>query len=348
MPLPIIPIVVAIVTATIAAAPTHAAPPAAGIGSSWTDGVLPPAPIATEGVLPPMVDARTSARARANLAASRNAAVRGLLETIRKTNLGRMRKTETRASGLERLRNLKDPGFLYAMPMVLADEREDVRRTVVEHLAASGPSGQAALAWTAIHGTKPKMRDACLASLRGPAAAETLAVLQTALRGGNHETIDRAGRIAGIMDVWPAIPHLAATQYSADRVRRKGDLAWIAIGTQRSYVQNLIPVTGDGSGAFQPVIGQILEGFVMRVTDAVVVIYRTEVHRSLVGMTGRATGPDTSRNGWSFTAWRDWYNDEFLATASERAAEAADASDAARYAEAERRRRDADPSPPAE
>ena len=62
---------------------------------------------------------------------------------------------------------------------------------------------------------------------------------------------------------------------------------------------------------------------------------------ALVGITSRATGTDTSGNGWSFTAWRDWYNDEFLATASERAADAADASDAARYAEAERRRRDA-------
>ena len=341
MPLPIIPIVFALVTIAALPAPTHAAPPWTGDGSGWTEGVMSPTPIANEGVLPPMVDARTSARARANLAASRNPGVRRLLEEIGGTNLGRMRKTETRALGLERLRALDDPGFLYAMPEVFAGEAEDVRRTVVEHLAASGPSGQAALAWTAIHGSKSNMREACLASLRGPAAAETLAVLQTALRGGNHETIDRAGRIAGVMDAWPAIPHLVATQYSADRVRRKSDLAWIAIGTQRSYVQNLIPVTGDGSGAFQPVIGQILEGFVMRVMDAVVVIYRTEVHRSLIGITSRATGADTSGNGWSFTAWRDWYNDEFLATASERAADAADASDAARYAEAERRRRDA-------
>ena len=341
MPLPIIPLVVTLLTTTILPTVTHAVPPGTGHGYGWTDGVLPPTPIAREGVLPPMVDARTSARARANLAASRAPGVRGLLESIRKTNLGRMRKTETRASGLEQLRALDDPGFLYAMPEVLADEAEDVRRAVVEHLAASGPCGQAALAWTAIHGTEPGMRDACLASLRGPAAAETLAVLQTALRGGNHQTIDRAGRIAGVMDAWPAIPHLVATQYSADRVRRKSDLAWIAIGTQRSYVQNLIPVTGDGSGAFQPVIGQILEGFVMRVMDAVVVIYRTEVHRSLVGITSRATGADTSGNGWSFTAWQDWYNDEFLATASERAAEAVDASEAARYADAERRRRDA-------
>ena len=38
---------VAIVTATSAVAPTHAAPPTAGDGSSWTEGVLPPAPIAT-------------------------------------------------------------------------------------------------------------------------------------------------------------------------------------------------------------------------------------------------------------------------------------------------------------
>ena len=339
MPISIILVVVAITSTAVPSIPT---PPRGGVeeaASAWTEGVLPPAPIAGQGVLPPMVDRRTSDRARAHLAASRTTDVRSLLERIRRKNLGRMRKSEIRASGIEQLRNLRDPGFLYAMPEVLAGEGEDVRRAVVEHLAAAGPSGQAALAWTAIHGTQSPMREACVAALRGPASAETLAVLQAALRGSGHEIIDRAGRIAGVMDAWPAIPHLVATQYSADPVRRKSDLAWIAIGTQRSYVQNLIPVTGDGSGAFQPVIGQILEGFVMRVTDAVVVIYRTEVHRSLVGITSRATGVDTSGNGWSFTAWRDWYNRDFLAIATAQATAAADAADAARFADAERRRR---------
>ena len=131
MPLPIIPFVFALVTIAALPAPTHAAPPWTDDGSGWTEGVLPPTPIANEGVLPPMVDARTSARARANLAASRTPGVRGLLESIRKTSLGRMRVPETRASGLERLRALDDPGFLYAMPEVFAGEAEDVRRTVV-------------------------------------------------------------------------------------------------------------------------------------------------------------------------------------------------------------------------
>ena len=141
-----------------------------------------------------------------------------------------------------------------------------------------------------------------------------------------------------MIDAWAAIPHLIATQYAADPVREKRDLAWIAIGTQRSYVQNLIPVAGDGAGAFRPVIGQITEGFVMRVTDAIAIIYRTEVHHALVGMTSRATGGDTSGNGWSFTAWRDWYNDEFLAIAQVRANADHDAQAAAGFAEAERAR----------
>ena len=135
-----------------------------------------------------------------------------------------------------------------------------------------------------------------------------------------------------------AIPHLIATQYAGQKRRRTGDQAWIAIGTQTSYIQNLVPVVGDGAGAFRPVPGIINQGFVMRVTEAVAVIYRTEVHRVLVDMTTRATGRDTSANGWSLERWREWYNSEYLPLARvERQAEL-DRERAAGYAEAERRR----------
>ena len=155
--------------------------------------------------------------------------------------------------------------------------------------------------------------------------------------------IDRATEAAvaaGVLEARRMLPHLIAAQYTAASGRARGDLAWIAMGTQRSYVANLIPVVGDGSGAFRPVPGVINEGFVLRVTDAVAVVYRTEVHRVLVGMTSEATGRDTSVNGWSLVRWRDWYNREYLPIALAEAQDRLDVEDAADYAELERRRRE--------
>ena len=319
----------------------------AGRVSSAADGLREPTRIPEEGRLPFMCDPAICDGILAGERASRLGPYRGILQDIARTNFGRQRSAEVRLKGIQRLQTLSDTGYLFAMPEVYRNERDDVRRAVIDHLADSGEVGQAALAWTAVFSKNADMRVEATAAIRTPASPAVLGVIQIGLRGSEHATIDQAGRLAGVIDAWAAIPHLIATQYAADPVREKRDLAWIAIGTQRSYVQNLIPVTGDGVGAFQPVIGQVTEGFVMRVTDAIAIIYRTEVHHALVGITSRATGTDTSGNGWSFTAWRDWYNDEFLAIARARADAMTDAKAAAGFAEAERRKSDR-PSHPAE
>ncbi len=319
----------------------------AGRASSAGNGIHEPARIPEEGQLPYMCDPAICDGILAGERAARLGPYRGILQDIARTNFGRHRNAEVRLKGIRRLETLSDTGYLFAMPDVYRNEQDDVRRAVIDHLGNSGEVGQAALAWTAVFSKNADMRVEATAAIRTPASPAVLGVIQIGLRGSEHATIDQAGRLAGVIDAWAAIPHLIATQYAADPVREKRDLAWIAIGTQRSYVQNLIPVTGDGAGAFQPVIGQVTEGFVMRVTDAIAIIYRTEVHHALVGITSRATGTDTSGNGWSFTAWRDWYNDEFLAIARARADAMTDAQAAAGFAEDERRKSDR-PSHPAE
>jgi hypothetical protein len=306
--------------------------------TSASSGLREPTPIPDQGQLPFMCDPAICAGIIAGERAARLGPYRGILQEIARTHFGRQRNAVVRMEGIRRLSTLTDTGYLFAMPEVYRDERNDVRRAVIEHLSESGEVGQAALAWTAVFSKNADMRIEATAAIRTPASSAVLGVLQIGLRGTEHATIDQAGRLAGVIDAWAAIPHLIATQYAADPVRKKRDLAWIAIGTQRSYVQNLIPVTGDGAGAFQPVIGQVTEGFVMRVTDAIAIIYRTEVHHALVGITSRATGTDTSGNGWSFTAWRDWYNDEFLTIARARAEAVSDAEAATGFAEAERRK----------
>jgi type II secretory pathway component GspD/PulD (secretin) len=39
--------------------------------------------------------------------------------------------------------------------------------------------------------------------------------------------------------------------------------SWIAVGNVISYISNVVPVTGDNSGAFSPIIGQLIVGFVL-------------------------------------------------------------------------------------
>jgi type II secretory pathway component GspD/PulD (secretin) len=48
-----------------------------------------------------------------------------------------------------------------------------------------------------------------------------------------------------------------------------GQRAWIAVATATTYIANLIPVTGDNSGAFQPVPGVVYQGFVLDVEGVI-------------------------------------------------------------------------------
>ena len=91
-----------------------------------------------------------------------------------------------------------------------------------------------------------------------------------------------------------------------------GDLAWIAIGTQVSYVQDLVPVVGNGSAAFNPIVGHVYEGTVLAIQDAVVVVYRTEVHTALVNLSTRDWGRSTDHLGWDMKQWWTWYNDQYV------------------------------------
>ena len=135
------------------------------------------------------------------------------------------------------------------------------------------------------------------------------------------------------------LPHLIVTQYAAGSRRGRGDLAWIAIGTQQAYVRNLVPVVGSRSGAFQPVPGLLSEGFVMRVTDAVAVVYRTEIHRVLVEVSSANAGYDTSSHGWAYHRWRDWYNKHELPAMMARVEERDRARRAVDFVDTERSRR---------
>jgi len=234
------------------------------------------------------------------------------IASIRRRFLGMRRDPELRARGLAMLREWRDPAAILVMHRLLRRERDDVRRAMLDHFESLGSAGQGGLAWIAIHDEDPALRGEAQRRLRRPADPAALAILDHAIRSTRHETVNRAGLLAGHLEAIAAIPHLIFAQVAADEVREEGDLAWIAIGSQISYVADLVPIVGNGVGAFQPIPGTIMEGVVLQVRDAVAISYRTDVHRALVAMTTDLHGVPTGDLGYDPAAWWRWFDGEFV------------------------------------
>ncbi len=245
----------------------------------------------------------------------------GEIRAIRREHFGDMRKAAIREAGFEKLRKFGSPNAITAMYEELRGERDDVVLAMLDHIRSLGDSGQAALTWMAIMDANPNLRHEATRRIEKPVTSATLGVLDAALRSPDDLVANRAGSLAGAIGATQAIPLLIAAQATERERENTGDLAWIAIQTQRSYVQNLVPVVGDNSGAFQPIIGVIGEGVVFRVMDAVVVTYRTEIHHALVALSSSDWGQPTDRFGYDIAAWQRWYREEYLPVLTERSAE---------------------------
>lgn len=222
------------------------------------------------------------------------------------------RKGATRARGITQVSDWTDPTSWPVLWRVMRVEGDDVRLAVLDHLAAQGGLGQAQLADIAIRDDDAAIRHEAARRIPRPAGPEVLAVIDNALRAPQHSIANNAGILAGRVDAFAAIPVLIFAQATADEARTKADLAWIAIATRQSYVANVVPIVGNGSGAFQPVIGSVASGVVMRVQDAVVYTYRADVHNALVSLTTRESGQATADFGWDMARWWTWFNTEFV------------------------------------
>ncbi len=297
--------VIAIVTACILSKTTSSAP-------LRDESIIAPQPIPQSGAVPPVVATPLIEAVKKMAVSGEFGPYRRQLKNHARRFLGSRKSADIRSVGILGLRDFNDNGALFAMPFALRREQDDVREAILDHLTSSGPVGHAALAWTAIHHADPTMRAAATKAIPDGSEPLVLAVIAHGLRDTRHTVVNAAGALAGAIDAVQTIPLLIFSQYSRDEVRKKGDLAWISMGTQQSYVQNLIPVGGDNAGAFQPVIGTITEGFVMRVSDAVAFVYRQDVHSSLLALSQQASGKSTQHLGWDMYAWREWYNEKYL------------------------------------
>lgn len=84
-------------------------------------------------------------------------------------------------------------------------------------------------------------------------------------------------------------------------------LAYILIGRQTTFVAGLTPVVGSNAIGFDPQIGVITDGTVLRVLDYYAYSYQVELHNALEGWTTAATGTSTAPLGWDQAAWGDWH-----------------------------------------
>ena len=246
------------------------------------------------------------------------------IRVIRRKCLGKMRVKEIREQGIEQLREFIDPASFRPLIEELAGEDSDVRLAILDHFAAHDEEGQAALAYVAIMDEDDAMRHEAVLRMVTPASVPVLRVLDMALRSNKHVIANNSGALAGALGALETIPLLIFAQATGDPVpQEQGDLAWIAIQTQRAYVADLQPVVGGNSGAFQPILGRVSEGVVLRIRDAVVVVYRTEIHRSLVAMTSHDWGRSTGHLGYDMKKWWTWYNSEYVPYKNEQARRAA-------------------------
>ncbi|MCH8164232.1 MAG: hypothetical protein IH889_01340 [Planctomycetes bacterium] len=283
-------------------------------------GLLTPLP--DQGAIPPIVemlygptDVELAHRAKVRQYTKQ-------LRLIRHKFLGHMKAQELRARGIAQLKEFIDPAAFMPMIEVLVREDDDVRLAMLDHFTAQGEQGQATLAWIAIYDRDSQIRYEAAERMTSPVSASVLGVLDTALRSPKHRVANNAGILAGGINALQAIPLLIFAQITADEVEKKGDLAWIAIATQRVFVARVEAIIDNNVAVFVPIPGVVSEGVIMRVMDAVVVNYRTDVHRSLVAMTTNDWGQSTKYLAYDIRQWWQWYNSEYVLFKNEQARQA--------------------------
>ncbi len=265
------------------------------------------------------------------------------MRRIRHTHFGPIKKTAIRQAGIAQLRHYTDPAVFPALLSVFEREGQDVRLAILDHLAdQASVQGDSTLAWAAVFDRSKPMRAAATERLLkrthetgGEVPNAVQAVVAEGLARDKPDQVAGAANLANVLKLYDAIPMLIAQQVrppSAGSAEPEGDLAYIYVGTQRSFVADLTPVVGDSSVAFDPQLGVLSEGVVLRVIDAFVFQYNVEVHNSLVELSSAGWGRSTSQLGWDSAAWTKWYQEDFathrqqLADAEARAQAAAKAA----------------------
>ncbi|MEQ8850708.1 MAG: hypothetical protein RIB32_02885 [Phycisphaerales bacterium] len=251
------------------------------------------------------------------------------LRRLRARCFGSMRKVEIRQMGLLELRRFDDPVYWPSLLRLFEREKSDVREAVLDIFEdAASDAGDAALMWQAVFDDDQEHRTEALQRVldrhetrvasedEQPLPDGSKRILAHALRYGGETEKAAAAKTIRRLRLIEAIPLLITAQAAPDPRagdrREDGSLAWILIGRQQAYVADVTPVVGDGVVAFDPELAIVTSGTVMRIIDAAVIIYHTEVHAALIDLSSDAWGRPTDHLGWDVAKWKAWYEDEFL------------------------------------
>ena len=208
------------------------------------------------------------------------------------------------------------------------DEDGDVQRALMGVFDQSKtPQGDGALVIQAISAKETSVADDAVKALKGkadekgniPQAAKN--ILFRAIQGGNEAQITAAAGLARNLSLFDAIPFLIPAQVAGNNNQggtRKGDLAYIAIGTQTAYVADLTPVVSESAVGFDPTLGLVNEGTLLRIRDAAVVTYRSTVNIVLNDLGGQLTGARPGL-GYDMRQWKTWYDTQYVPAMAKRA-----------------------------
>lgn len=298
--------------------------------SVWAQASMSPRVLGGGGgvvVVPndPMLDPESpEARAYADLMGRKRAFEREL-RLIQRSHFGTMRNVERREIGLRKLRGYTDPAALIAMTELFDRERSDVRGAVLDHIAEQETDeAETLLAWESVRGRDAWYRARAREHMAGRAERRREAggelsprvrgVIASALGGSNDTAAVEAGRLAGALRLFEFVPMMAMAQSTARRSvqERTGDLGWIMIGRQTTFISDYTPVVSNSAVGLDPQVSVVSDGVMLRVHEAVVMVYRTEIFETLVEMTSEAWGRPTRSMGYDSGAWREWYEQEFV------------------------------------
>ncbi|MCK4873485.1 MAG: hypothetical protein KAS72_12225 [Phycisphaerales bacterium] len=242
------------------------------------------------------------------------------LKRIRGKHFRRIKNDAIRREGIEQFTHFTDPIVFESMIEILEGEAMDVQYGLVRHFQnLANPSGDAALAWMALEHSQQEPAALATEALLdrvdandGRVGDTVRRLVESHIRSNVHARAAAGAQLAQQLALYEMIPVMIISQVAQQRTGGgQGDLAYIAIATQRAFVADLQPVVGDNVVGFDPQIGVVSEGVVLRIRDMVVQVYRYDVHNALVGMTTDDWGESTADMGFDIKAWRTWYETQY-------------------------------------
>ncbi len=231
----------------------------------------------------------------------------------------RTRNPRMHAQGWDELaRHMHDPRLYDLMFELFEDKPFEMQRDLVELFVEQGTDdADVAIAWAAVFNEDKRMRTWAAGRLvervgEDEPSERIQRVLEIGLMSGKDDPAVASASLVRQFGLVKAIPYLIQAQAEPRRRNvRKGAIAQIVVGTQQAFVANLTPVVANNAVGYQPTIGVVSSGTVLRVMDAVVWAYRTDVHSDLVALSSEAWGHSTAEMGYDQREWFDWYENEF-------------------------------------